>query len=50
VTVTWVYALDIAIEGIPWKEFSEAYARTLCAAAHAILVEIEPSRPGRPKG
>jgi len=43
VTVTWIYALDIAIQGIPWKELSEARARKLSAAAHAIIAEIEPS-------
>ena len=48
VTVTWIYALDIAIQGIPWKELSEERARKLSAAAHTILAEIEPPS-GKPK-
>ena len=46
VTITWIYALDIAIRGIPWKELSEARARKLRAAAEAIIAELEPA--GRP--
>jgi DNA transformation protein len=42
VTVTWIYALDIAVQGIPWKELSEARASKLARAAHAIMAEIEP--------
>lgn len=50
VTVTWIYALDIAIQGIPWKELSEARAAKLRAAARAILAEIEPPSRSRQKG
>ena len=46
VTITWIYALDIAIRGILWKELSEARARKLRAAAEAIIAELEPA--GRP--
>ena len=48
VTVTWVYALDIAIRGIPWKELSEARAAKLKAAAEAIKAEIDRPAPGPP--
>lgn len=47
VTVTWIYALDIAVQGIPWKELSEARASKLAAAAHAIMAEID--LPGAPR-
>jgi len=43
VTITWIYALDIAVRGIAWKELSEARARRLRAAAEAIIAELEPS-------
>ena len=46
VTTTWIYALDTAIRGIPWKALSEARARKLRAAAEAIIAELEPA--GRP--
>jgi hypothetical protein len=42
VTLTWIYALDIAVRGIPWTELSEARARKLRAAAEAIISELEP--------
>jgi hypothetical protein len=47
VTVTWIYALDIAIRGIPWKELSEARAERLKAAAEAIKADIDRPAPGR---
>ena len=50
VTVTWIYALDIAIQGIPWKELSEARARKLAAAAKAIMAGIDRPDPRRRKG
>jgi DNA transformation protein len=50
VTVTWIYALDIAVRGIPWRELSEARARKLSAAARVIMAEIEQPSPGRRKG
>jgi DNA transformation protein len=50
VTVTWIYALDIAVRGIPWKELSEARANRLARAAQAIKTEIERPKPGRRKG
>ncbi len=43
VTITWIYALDIAIRGIPWKELSEARARKLRSAAEVIIAELEPA-------
>jgi DNA transformation protein len=48
VTVTWIYALDIAIQGVHWKELSEARARKLSAAALAIKAEIDPPKGNRP--
>lgn len=50
VTVTWIYALDIAIQGIPWKELSEARSAKLAAAAKAIMAGIDRPTPQRPKG
>ena len=50
VTVTWIYALDIAVQGIPWKELSAARARKLAAAAKAIMAGIDPPVPKRRKG
>jgi len=50
VTITWIYALDIAIRGIPWKELSEARAYRLRAAAERIRAEIDPPPTGRRKG
>jgi len=50
VTVTWIYALDIAVQGIPWKELSEARARKLAAAAKAIMAGIDPPAASRGKG
>jgi hypothetical protein len=44
VTVTWIYALDIAIRGILWKDLSGPRARKLRAAAEKILSELEPAR------
>ncbi|MDP3735968.1 MAG: TfoX/Sxy family DNA transformation protein [Hyphomonadaceae bacterium] len=41
VTVTWIYALDIAIRGIHWKELSETRAAKLKAAAEAVKAEID---------
>jgi DNA transformation protein and related proteins len=41
VTITWIYALDIAIRGIRWQALSEARARRLKAAAERIRAEIE---------
>ncbi|MFT3725927.1 MAG: TfoX/Sxy family DNA transformation protein [Hyphomonadaceae bacterium] len=45
VTITWIYALDIAIRGIAWNELSEARARRLRALAEAIIAEID----GKPR-
>jgi len=50
VTVTWIYALEIAIQGIPWRELSDARARRLAAAAKAIMAGIDPPAPKRRKG
>jgi DNA transformation protein and related proteins len=50
VTVTWIYALDIAIQGIPWKELSEARATQLAAAAKAIMAGIDPPASTKRKG
>ena len=50
VTVTWIYALDIAIQGIPWKELSEARAARLAAAAKAIMAGLDPPASGQRKG
>jgi len=50
VTVTWIYALDIAIQGVHWKELSEARAGKLSAAAQAIMAEIDPPKSRRTKG
>lgn len=50
VTVTWIYALEIAIQGIPWRELSEARARRLAAAAKAIMAGIDPPALKRRKG
>lgn len=55
ITITWIYALDIAIRGIAWKALSRARATKLRAAAEAIIAEIEPrsrltkqsSKPGK---
>jgi DNA transformation protein len=49
VTITWIYALDIAIRGIPWKELTEARAARLKAAAKKIQAEIDVGarRPSR---
>jgi DNA transformation protein len=45
VTITWIYALEIAIQGISWKELSAARARKLRAAAEAIIAELGPAGP-----
>jgi DNA transformation protein and related proteins len=45
VTVTWIYALDIAVRGIAWKELSEARARKLRASAEAIIAELGQAGP-----
>ena len=50
ITVTWIYALDIAIQGIPWKELSEARTARLAAAAKAIMAGIDPPGPDHRKG
>jgi DNA transformation protein len=50
VTVTWIYALDIAIRGIPWKELSETRANRLRTAAERIRAEIDPPSTSRRKG
>ena len=50
VTVTWIYALEIAIQGIPGKELTEARAARLAAAAKAIMAGIDPPAPKRRKG
>ena len=50
VTVTWIYALEIAIQGITWKALSEARAARLAAAAKAIMMGIEPPASKRRKG
>jgi TfoX/Sxy family transcriptional regulator of competence genes len=50
VTVTWIYALDIAIQEIPWKELSESRASRLAAAAKAIMAGIDPPAAKRRKG
>jgi hypothetical protein len=50
VTVTWIYALEIAIQGIPWKELSEARARKLAAAAKTIMAGIDPPTSSKRKG
>jgi DNA transformation protein len=50
VTVTWIYALDIAIRGIRWQALSEARARRLKAAAERIRAEIDPPVPRRRRG
>lgn len=47
VTLTWIYALDIAIRGVPWKELTEARAAKLRAAAERIRREIEAPGPAR---
>jgi DNA transformation protein len=45
VTITWIYALDLAIRGITWKELSDTRARKLRAAAEAIIAETAPPTP-----
>ncbi len=50
VTVTWIYALEIAIQGIPWKELSEARAARLAAAAKRIMAGTDPPVSRRRKG
>jgi DNA transformation protein len=50
VTVTWIYALDIAIQGVHWKELSEARANKLAKAAHAVMAEIQPPQASPTKG
>ncbi|HEX5007558.1 MAG TPA: TfoX/Sxy family DNA transformation protein [Hyphomonadaceae bacterium] len=50
VTVTWIYALEIAIQGTTWKALSEARAARLAAAAKAIMAGIDPPAPKRRKG
>lgn len=42
ITITWIYALDIAIRGIAWRDLSKARSGQLRAAAEAIIAETEP--------
>ena len=49
ITITWIYALDIAIRDITWKELNEARAGRLRAAAKAILAEIDRRQQTKPR-
>jgi DNA transformation protein len=50
VTVTWIYALEVAIQGMPWKELGEARAARLARAAKAIMAGIDPPASSKRKG
>jgi DNA transformation protein len=43
VTITWIYALEIAIRGISWDGLSARVADRLRSQAEAIIAELEGS-------
>ena len=50
ITITWIYALDIAVRGVTWRDLTAERADYLRRAAEAILAEVGNSAYGKGKG
>lgn len=50
ITLTWVYALDVAIRGVSWRDLTPERADYLRRAAELIVAEVGNSPNGKGKG